>query len=59
MEKTLKEKIDDALVELLDTWEILQTIGSIEMFSLLIDDTIKYDALLKEYQQTLDNEMDL
>lgn len=59
MEKTLKEKIDDALVELLDTWEILQTIGSIEMFSLLIDDTIKYDALLKEYQQTLDIEMDL
>lgn len=59
MEKTLKEKIDDALVELLDTWEILQTIGSIEVFSLLIDDTIKYDALLKEYQQTLDNEMDL
>lgn len=59
MEKTLKEKIDDALVELLDTWEILQTIGSIEVFSLLIDDTIKYDALLKEYQQTLDIEMDL
>lgn len=59
MEKTLKEKIDDALVELLDTWEILQTIGSIEVFSLLINDTIKYDALLKEYQQTFDNEMDL
>lgn len=54
MEKTLKEKVEDARVEMLDCWELAKTIGSIECFSLLINCTQKYNDLLKEYELEMD-----
>lgn len=51
MEKTLKEKVDDALVEMLDGWENAKAIGSIATLSLLIECTLTYQALLKDYEQ--------
>lgn len=58
MEKTLKEKLDDAYIEMMDTWRNVKSIGFINTISLLIENTEKYDALLKEYQLSLEDEME-
>ena len=58
MEKTLKEKLDDAYIEMMDTWINVKSIGFINTISLLIKNTEKYDAVLKEYQLSLEDEME-